>query len=390
MFRQLLHRFFGHWSTFPGAAYLVQPSSSMMPIVDPDSALQYTPVYRAVSLIANDMARVDFTVTDGAADAILRSPNRYMSGFEFRRIMTMQCALYGNAFALINRTQSGELFELIPLGVHTVTLDVTGEQPIYRTSQYGDLRLDQVLHLRTLGYSGMWGESPARLCNAALTVMAAQEQSQLKAMENAGQPKLALVHPGALNDKQRQMVAEQYVKQHSGSVNAGRPLVLGDNMRVERISSTFDNDGIDAARRYSVQDVSRIFGVPVSYLMEHSQQAYGSMEWLGRMYVDHCIEHWAAIWRSEILQKLASPFDSVAFDLDALQRPSLAEQMAALRTGVESGFLTRNEARARLDLKPLPGLDKPTLALNMGAGGGATNIGTDTSANAGSVDDFSS
>lgn len=361
-----------------------------MPIVDPDSALQYTPVYRAVSLIANDMARVDCTVTDGAADAILRSPNRYMSGFEFRRIMTMQCALYGNAFALVNRTQSGELFELIPLGVHTVTLDVTGEQPIYRTSQYGDLRLDQVLHLRTLGYSGMWGESPARLCNAALTVMAAQEQSQLKAMENAGQPKLALVHPGALNDKQRQMVAEQYVKQHSGSVNAGRPLVLGDNMRVERISSTFDNDGIDAARRYSVQDVSRIFGVPVSYLMEHSQQAYGSMEWLGRMYVDHCIEHWAAIWRSEILQKLASPFDSVAFDLDALQRPSLAEQMAALRTGVESGFLTRNEARARLDLEPLPGLDEPTLALNMGAGGGATNIGTDTSANAGSVDDFSS
>ena len=359
-----------------------------MPIVDPDNALQYTPVYRAVSLIATDLARVECSVSNGTVDALLRYPNRYMSGFEFRRLMTMQCALYGNAFALINRTQSGELLELIPLGVHTVTLDVTGPHPVYRTSQYGDLRLDQVMHLRTIGYSGMWGESPARLCNAALTVMAAQEQSQLKSMENAGQPKLALVHPGALNDKQRQMVAEQYVKQHSGSVNAGRPLVLGDNMRVERISSTFDNDGIDAARRYSVQDVSRIYGVPVSYLSDHSQSAYGSMEWLGRMYVDHCIQHWAAIWRSEVLQKLASPFDSVSFDLDALQRPSIAEQMAALRTGVEAGFLTRNEARARLDLDPLPGLDEPTLALNMGTGGGTTNIGTDTSANAGTSNDF--
>jgi HK97 family phage portal protein len=137
-----------------------------------------------------------------------------------------------------------------------------------------------------------------------------------------------------------------------------------------------------------VQDVSRVFGVPVSYLSEHSQSTYGSMEWLGRMYVDHCIQHWAAIWKSEILQKLASPFDSVSFDLDALQRPSLAEQMASLRTGVEAGFITRNEAREWLDLEPLPGLDDPIVAKNMGTGGGTTNIGTDTSAEAGTPNDF--
>lgn len=159
-------------------------------------------------------------------------------------------------------------------------------------------------------------------------------------------------------------------------------------MRVERISSTFDNDGIDAARRYSVQDVARIFGVPVSYLSEHSQNAYGSMEWLGRMYVDHCMRHWAAMWESEIKMKLAGQFSEVTWDFDALQRPSLAEQMAALRTGVEAGFITRNEARARLDLDALPGLDAPIVAKNMGTGGGTTNIGTDTSANAGSANDF--
>jgi phage portal protein BeeE len=112
------------------------------------------------------------------------------------------------------------------------------------------------------------------------------------------------------------------------------------------------------------------------------------MEWLGRMYVDHCIEHWAAVWRSEILAKLASPFDTVSFDLDALQRPSLAEQMAALRTGVEAGFITRNEARARLDLDPLPGLDEPIVAKNMGTGGGTTNLGADTSAQEGTPNDF--
>jgi HK97 family phage portal protein len=359
-----------------------------LPLVTASNAIQYTPVWRAVQLISNDLARIELEISDPTVDALMRSPNRFMSGFEFRRTLTMHCALYGNGFALINRTLGGELFELMPLDPDSVSLDLTGTEPIYRTRAYGDLTGEKLIHIRCAGFSGLWGESPARVCRAALTVMAAQEQSQLKSMENAGQPKLALVHPAALNDKQRQMVAEQYMKQHAGSVNAGRPLVLGDNMRVERISSTFDNDGIDLARRYSIQDVSRIFGVPVPYLSDHSQSTYGSMEWLGRMYVDHCMKHWAAMWESEIRTKLGTTFSEVHWDFDQLQRPSLAEQMAALRTGVEAGFITRNEARAHLDLDPLPGLDEPIVAKNMGTGGGTTNLGVDTSAEAGSPSDF--
>jgi hypothetical protein len=61
--------------------------------------------------------------------------------------------------------------------------------------------------------------------------------------------------------------------------------------------------------------------------------------------------------------------------------------MAALRTGVEAGIITRNEARARLDMPPIDGLDDPIVALNMGTGGGQTNLGKDTSED---VDDFSS
>ena len=112
------------------------------------------------------------------------------------------------------------------------------------------------------------------------------------------------------------------------------------------------------------------------------------MEWLGRMYVDHCMKHWSAMWDSEILHKLATSFDDVEWDFDELQRPGMAETMAALRTGVEAGIITRNEARREIDMPPLPGLDAPIVAKNMGTGGGTTNIGTDTSAQAGSPNDF--
>ena len=383
MLRDLLRRWIGYYPTHG----VLMPSfdSAGIPTVTPSTALAYTPVYRAASLIANDVARTPFEINDDIVGRLIAQPNRWQNGYEFRRALTMQALLYGNAFAVINRTVGGDLLELLPVDIESVSLDLTKAEPFYRTRQYGDVPMPSMLHLRAVGLDGLWGESPVRLCRTSLQILAAQESAQLEVMKNAGNPKLAFVHPGPLSEAARQSISEKFQQHHSGAVNAGKPLVLAEGMRVERISSTLDDAGIAAARRYSVEDVARIYGVPTSYLSEHSANAYGSMEWLSRMYVDACLSHWFAAWQAEITAKL-SPFSESHFDTDTISRPSLAEQMAALRTGVESGVITRNEAREWLDLDPLPGLDEPIVAKNMGTGGGTTNVGTDTSA--GSVNDF--
>jgi HK97 family phage portal protein len=387
MLRNLFQRWIGHYPTYG----IMLPSTDRggMPSVTPLNALYYTPVYRACSLIAQDTARVAFDTSDAGVTSILDTPNRYMSGYEFRRAMMLQACLFGNAFALINRTRGGDLLELMPLDIESVSLDVTGPEPYYRTRQYGDVQLRDMFHLRAIGLDGLWGESPVRLCKTSLTIMAAQEQAQLEVMKNAGNPKLAIVHPGPLSAGARQSIAEKFQSDHGGAENAGKPLVLAEGMKVERISSTLEDSGISAARQYSIADVSRIYGVPVTYLGE-TTNAYGSMEWLSRMYVDACLAHWFAAFKAETLSKLATVAASFEFDTDALVKPSLAEQFAALRTGVESGVITRNEARAKLDYAPLPGLDEPIVAKNMGTGGGTSNAGNDTSMNAGAVDDFTS
>lgn len=387
MLRKVFQRWFGYYPSL--GVILPTMDRGGMPVVTPLSALSYTPVFRAVSLIAQDTARIGYTTSAPLVSTLLDQPNAYLSGYEFRRAMMLQACLYGNAFALINRTRGGEVFALEVLDVESVQLDVSRDEPFYRSAQYGDLPVSDVFHLRALGFGGLWGESPVRVCRTSLTIMGAQESAQLEVMRNAGNPKLAIVHPGPLSAGARQAIAEKFQSDHGGAENAGKPLVLAEGMRVERISSTLEDSGISAARAYSIADVARIYGVPASYLGEPSN-AYGSMEWLSRMYVDSCLSHWLAAFRSEVLAKLAGPTDTFEFDTDELVRPSLAEQFAALRTGVEAGIITRNEARARLDLEPLDGLDTPTLALNMGTGGGTTNLGDDTSESAGSVNDFAS
>lgn len=384
MLRGLLQRLF----VGPYSATLLSEGSGPMPFIGPSNAIRYTPVYRAVTLISNDVARVDLEVSASGADSLLKSPSRWMSAFEFRRAMTMQLLLWGNAFAAINRTRGGELLELILLESDSVSLDVASGVPIYKTRMYGDLAADQVFHLKAPNVNGIWGESPINLCKTSIQLLAAQEDMALKAYSNAGNPKIALVHPGPLSLEARQRIMQDYEQKHAGTANTGRPLVLAEGMRIERISSTLDDAGLQAARQYSVGDVSRLFGVPASYLSEAVGPTYGTLEWLSRMYVDACLSAWLQVWRSEILTKLATPFDSVTFDTDALVKPGVAEQMAALRTGVEGGFLTRNEARDMLDMEPLEGLDDPIVALNMGTGGGSTNLGTDTSAQEGTPNDF--
>ncbi len=384
MIRSLIQRLFvGPWSST-----ILTEGGGSIPYVSASNALRYTPVYRAVTLIANDIARIEMEVTASGADSLLRSPSPYMSAFEMRRAMTMQVLLYGNAFAAINRTRGGELLELILLEPDSVSLDLTGPRPIYRTRLYGDLAQEQIFHLRAPNTTGLWGDSPINLCRTSLQLMAAQEEMALKAYSNAGNPKIALVHPGPLSLEARQRITADYEAKHAGTQNTGKPLVLAEGMRVERISSTLDDAGLQAARQYSVGDVSRIYGVPSSYLSENVGPSYGTLEWLSRMYVDACLQQWMQVWKAEIITKLATPFDSVIFDTDDIVRPGMAETMAALRTAVEAGFLTRNEAREELDLEPLPGLDAPIVALNMGTGGGQTNLGTDTSEDAGSPNDF--
>jgi hypothetical protein len=58
----------------------------------------------------------------------------------------------------------------------------------------------------------------------------------------------------------------------------------------------------------------------------------------------------------------------VKHDLDSLTRADLQTRYAAHATGIQAGFLTRNEARQMENLPTLPGLDEPLSPLNMGSG----------------------
>ena len=366
------------WGSYPLAFpdYRLYAGGVEIPFVLPTNALKSTSVYRATTLIANDVARTPAEFDSYNLQQIMKRPNRWQSGYDFRRSLTLQACLFGNSFALINRKKNGEVYEMLPLAIGSVSLDIGGNTPMYNTTQYGLIKPENIFHLKASLLEGLWSPSPASLCQTAITIGLAQEDQYFEGMKNAGDPKLAFIHPANINAAARQAIIADYLKNHRGSANAGKPIVLAEGMKVERISSTANGAEIDVARKYSISEVSRIFGVPMSYLSETAGSVYGSMEFLSRMYLDSCLSHWYSSWKSEFELKLG---EEPYFDTDMLLRPTLTETFAALRTGMESGLLTKNEARGYIDFDPVEGGDEFILAKNMGTGGGQTNAGIDIS-----------
>ena len=370
------------WFGYPTGYYPLVPTpfevmteGTAIPFVSPASALHLTPVYRAVNLISNDIARTPVEYNNPNLERIWERPNRFQSGYDFVRQMTLQALLYGNSFALINRKRNGEIYELIPLGIGSVSLDVTSPTPIYRTTDYGELSPDNILHIKASPIEGLWANSPIQLCKTAIVIGLNQENNIKANAENGSLPNMAFVHPSQLNAAARQAIINEYTKNHTGK-NAGKPMVLSEGMKIERLTSSSVAGDLETARKYTISDVSRIYGVPLSYLSETSGSVYGSLEWSSRAYLDNCLSHWIQAWKSEIMLKLN---EMGIWDTDFIVRPAMAEMFAGLRTAVEASIITRNEARAYLDFKPVDGGDEFIQALNMATGAGTTNLGTDTS-----------
>jgi len=135
----------------------------------PSRALGLSPVFRAVTLISNDVARTEADFDSFPLQKLWSRPNQFTSGYDFRRALTAQCLMYGNGFALINRRGNGQVHELVALTPGTVSI-VTSQNstdPLYKT-EFGLVTPDDIIHLKATLTEGLLAHSPINLCKVEL------------------------------------------------------------------------------------------------------------------------------------------------------------------------------------------------------------------------------
>jgi len=345
-----------------------------------------TAVSRAIQLISNDMAKVPLRVMrrtgEGAVEdtssGIWRlfdqSPNVEQSGFEFRRLITSSYCKTGNACCLIQKNGRGDVLQLLPLDTGSMSIVVDEENGTYNYQHaiLGLLEPEEVLHFRfgLVDETGVWAYSPIQRARESLSLAKAQEKAGASVYRNAATPRMAIKHPGSLSDKASARLSEQFSRAHAGPESAGRAILLEEGMNCEVLPALeLESQQYIAGREFQIQEVCRIFGIPAPLLSDLSRATYSNVQSLMRAYIDGCLSHHAALWAAEIRYKLLAPDQFIDIDLSYVQRGSFQDEIGSLSTAINSGFMTPNEARKRLNLQPLPGLDSPLLRKDTGVVG---------------------
>jgi HK97 family phage portal protein len=375
---QLLASAFGGGATKSGAT------------VTAETALQVSVVLACVRVIAEGVAQVPFRVMqetpDGRTrlpakkhplwDVLHRKPNRWQSSFGLRETIVMHAALTGNGYAFKSRVGAdqriGELIIIPPYRCKpelaangTMLYQVKGKDGSART-----LTEDDVWHLRGPSWDGSVGMDVMRLAREAigLAMMAEETQGNLhaKGVRTTGVYSIE----GTLNNNQYEQLKGWVAKEFAGT-NGGSPMILDRNAKWQPTTMT----GVDAqhleTRAFQVMEICRSLRV-MPIMAGHSDKAatYASAE---QMFIAHLV-HTLTPWYERVEQsadcQLLSDADRAAgyytfLDPAGMLRGALRDTAEYLYRLVSIGTMTRNEARERLDLNPIDGLDEPLTPANM-------------------------
>jgi HK97 family phage portal protein len=372
------------WGDFFFEPVSVRSISGMR--VSSDAAMRLAAVYACVRILSETMASLPLVVyrprKDGGKDRITdhwlyqllaRKPNRFQNPFEWREMLQGHLALRGNAFCQIMANGRGEITELIPIHPDRVRIELLpgGEYRYRIRNQAGEEMVfprGEIWHLRGLSSDGIMGLSPIELSRESLGMALAAQDYGARFFANDAKPTGGWIEfPGAFKDAEAKRVfRESYQAAQSGS-NRGKVLVLENGMKFHEVGVTNKDAQFLELRKFQITDIARLFRVPPHMIADLDRATFSNIEQQSLEFVMHTMTPWAERWEASIETDLLSDGDAleIEFDFANLMRGDAASRSAYYQSGIQNGWMTRNEARTAENLNPIAGLDQPLRPLNM-------------------------
>ena len=349
--------------------------------ITPDSVVAISAVWASLRLISEGVGSLPAHAyrarTDGFRDRMpvepkwLNDPNPSLrlSRQDLVSNALVSLLLRGNAYLFIQRAPGSRLIsglEVLNPDLVTPQLSLGRQndpaprgwiQYIVNGVVYGP---QDVLHIRGLTMPGeIEGLDPITHAAATMgTAIAAQEYGS-NFFENASLPPAYIAVPGALSEAGASLMKKAWERLHQGSVNSGRVAVLTEGAEFRPLSLTPEQTQFIDTKRFSIQDIARIFGIPPHLLADSSNStswgsglaeqntAFSKMTltpWVQRL-------DWAFTWLLRSEGRLPNAF--IRFHLEGFERGSYSDRIDTYAAGLAAGIYTIDEIRGWEDLPPL-------------------------------------
>jgi len=225
--------------------------------------------------------------------------------------------------------------------------------------------LPPILHL-TLAHplDDHYGLAPLEAAAAALDTHNSAAQWNKALLDNAARPSGALVYSGPegalLSEAQFERLKSELEVTYSGSVNAGRPLLLEGGLDWKAMSLTPKDMDFLQAKHAAAREIALAFGVPPMLLGIPGDNTYANYQEANRALWRQTVLPFASRVAAALAHWLGPSFgQDLRLEIDTDRIDALASDRAAAWARIaDAPFLTLNEKRVALGYTPLEGGDR--------------------------------
>ena len=356
-----------------------------------------------VNFLANSIAQLPLKVyvRDGeterrrdrtsAAAQLLYRPNEDQTSFEFIRALAVEFYVFGSVYVWVlpdANSESGYQLRIVPTE-WLVSRNKSGAyapDTIRICTHTGgdavDVPRSEFVQFRTYSAGSPGGFiSPISALRQTLTEQVEAGRFRRQLWRSSGRLNAQIIRPKDVapwDEKQRAKFAEAFRQAWgSGGSKAGSIPIMEDGMEIKPFSTSFKESEWSQSVVLSREAVAAAYSVNPSLIWHSNTQTYASARDNARALYAECLGPTIQMLQQRINAFLlpmigAEPNTYVEFDLTEKLKGSFEERAQILQTAVGAPWLTRNEARADLNLPRIDGGDELITPLNVTEGGQAS------------------
>jgi len=333
-------------------------------------------IARAIAnMTARHMRRLDNggreEITTSPLSRMLRNPNWYQTRSDFFLNLVFELLTYGNVYVLVYRDDASriESMHIVPAGnTEPYIVPETGEvfYGVGTNPLIGDIRVlipaRDVMHIRMhTPRHPLVGVSPIKYATLAININTSVASNQAAFFSNMSRPSGVLTTEEKLTKEQMEALRQAWYSKSRG-LNAGEVPILGWGLKWNPMTITSEDAQLIEAYRMSIEDIARVFDVPLAMIGDYTKATYNNTEQL----INNWLSQGLGFHMSHIELAIARLFrlpaeEYVHFDESELLRTDFAGRVEGLTKGILGGLYSPNEARRREGLPEVEYGSEPRL-----------------------------
>ncbi len=367
-------------------------SRSSVNSISSDTAMRISTVYSCIRVRAESLAmlplRLYRILPDGGKEIaynnslyrLLHSnPNSWMTSTEFIELASWCLDVYGNFYAYIARV-GDEVIELIPLANSSVSCNyIAGtNKPEYVITVNGTENKREtksivctdreVLHIRLNAFDGLHGISPIGQVNRLMNNANTTEELASSVYQNGAITSGVLTCDQKLDRDTHKIIRDAFYENYVGSRNAGKPMILDGGLKYQQFRISLTDAQFIESRKYDRDEICGVFRIPPHLVANMDHATFSNIEQQNLQFVNYSLSPYIRRieqrLNTQLLPAKMQKQYRFKFDLSSLLRGDSASQVNYVKSLIDMGVITINDALNILGMNKCEGGDIRRLPLN--------------------------